>query len=287
MNNNRKIYFLYSLIFLLLEGLAVSVAYSEEIIYYSHFSGIYWQVWAMDKNGANNQKITDDTGDKRNPLRDNNQKLFYETNRGELYSRQLNTTVKNRLFKQVPYINGFDINSKGDKIAMAVFRTDTQDLSNIWLADLKKELKPKRITNQIGIVRSPKWHPKENKLLFTVYKRGETEDIYLLDLDTNETQLILNDTFNNIYASFLPDGQNIVFASDRNGHYDICLLEVNTNKVTILTSYKSLDTFPRFSKEGDYIFYVSNRTGILQIWRMNKDGSDKKQLTFGENPSKF
>jgi Tol biopolymer transport system component len=40
---------------------------------------------------------------------------------------------------------------------------------------------------------------------------------------------------------------------------------------------------PSMSPDGRYIFFTSNRNGASTIWRMDADGSNPKQMTFGAN----
>jgi TolB protein len=39
------------------------------------------------------------------------------------------------------------------------------------------------------------------------------------------------------------------------------------------------------SPDNRYVVFHSNRTGVFQIWRINRDGSSPKQLTFAESES--
>ena len=48
-----------------------------------------------------------------------------------------------------------------------------------------------------------------------------------------------------------------------------------------ITDSKGIDTRPCWSPDGSKIMFVSNRGGKLQLWVMNKDGSNPKQLTRG------
>jgi len=42
------------------------------------------------------------------------------------------------------------------------------------------------------------------------------------------------------------------------------------------------DRHPSFSPDGSQIVFFSNRTGIRQLWIMNADGSNQRQLTYFE-----
>ena len=44
------------------------------------------------------------------------------------------------------------------------------------------------------------------------------------------------------------------------------------------------NTWPTATNDGHYIVFTSHRTGTRQIWRMDTDGRNQKQLTHGEGP---
>jgi imidazolonepropionase-like amidohydrolase/Tol biopolymer transport system component len=71
------------------------------------------------------------------------------------------------------------------------------------------------------------------------------------------------------------DGKEIVF--DLLG--DIYIMPVAGGNATILSGGIAYDVQPRFSPNGKYISYTSDKTGADNIWIMNRDGSNKKQIT--------
>ncbi|WP_202621553.1 TolB family protein [Anaerocolumna sedimenticola] len=56
---------------------------------------------------------------------------------------------------------------------------------------------------------------------------------------------------------------------------------------TKLTDTHGLNDGPEYSPCGSYIWFNSVRTGLMQVWRMNADGSDQTQMTFDESNSWF
>lgn len=72
-----------------------------------------------------------------------------------------------------------------------------------------------------------------------------------------------------------PDGQEIVF--DLLG--DIYLLPISGGKARLVSGGLPYEIQPRFSPDGSRILFTSDRGGGDNIWIMNKDGSDQKQLT--------
>src|SRR5262245_38635712 len=55
-----------------------------------------------------------------------------------------------------------------------------------------------------------------------------------------------------------------------------------SNRVQLTANAGQDNTDPIISADGRHIVFTSNRTGAPQIWRMDIDGRNQKQLTFGE-----
>jgi Tol biopolymer transport system component len=72
-----------------------------------------------------------------------------------------------------------------------------------------------------------------------------------------------------------PDGKDIVF--DILG--DIYVMPISGGTAKLLTGGAAFDVQPRFSPNGRYISYTSDKSGGDNIWIMNRDGSNKRQIT--------
>jgi len=72
-----------------------------------------------------------------------------------------------------------------------------------------------------------------------------------------------------------PDGQEIVF--DLLG--DIYSMPFSGGVAKLISGGIAWDVQPRFSPNGKYISYTSDKSGGDNIWIMNRDGSNKKQVT--------
>jgi Tol biopolymer transport system component len=100
-------------------------------------------------------------------------------------------------------------------------------------------------------------------------------------------------------ATFSTDGRKIVFTSMRDGDLDIYTMNANGTNVKRLTTELGYDGGPFFSRDGkkivyrayhppaekdkaDYVSLLKQnliRPSTLEIWVMNADGSNKRQLT--------
>ena len=82
--------------------------------------------------------------------------------------------------------------------------------------------------------------------------------------------------------SWTAKGQ-IVFSSMAGKHLNISLIDPDGSNQKHLTVNTGDNYTPATSPDGRFIVFSSNRTGSFNIWRMNaEDGSDLKQLTFGD-----
>ena len=74
-----------------------------------------------------------------------------------------------------------------------------------------------------------------------------------------------------------PDGRRIVF--DLLGDIYVMPIEGGTSPATRLTSGPVFDMQPRFSPDGKRIAFTSDRDGLWNIWTMEADGKDAKQIS--------
>jgi len=79
-------------------------------------------------------------------------------------------------------------------------------------------------------------------------------------------------------CTWTPSGRVIYNVLD-NGKDLLYSTAVDTGNSTRLTSMDVEGDFADVSPDGRYILFLSNRSGSWQIWRMNADGTNAKQLT--------
>ena len=124
-------------------------------------------------------------------------------------------------------------------------------------------------------------------------------DIYLANDDGSDAVRLTDSPGYDAEATIATDGSKIVFTSVRDGDLDIYTMNPDGSEVTRLTDAPGYDGGPFFSADGSKIVYRAYhptdpaeledyrallrdgkiRPGRLEIWIMNADGSDKRQLT--------
>lgn len=92
-------------------------------------------------------------------------------------------------------------------------------------------------------------------------------DLKQITITTNET------TWSSLDVS--PDGKSIVF--DMLG--DIFMASINGGKATALTQDFAWNIHPAISPDGKKIAFISDRDGLSNLWVMDVDGSNLKQIT--------
>ncbi len=89
-------------------------------------------------------------------------------------------------------------------------------------------------------------------------------------------------------AAFPGTNGKIACATNRDGNFEIYTFNPNGTELepTRLTNNTFNDSRPRYRSDGRMIAFESNRSGASEIWVMNADGSNPRQLTFsGGNSS--
>jgi Tol biopolymer transport system component/sugar phosphate isomerase/epimerase len=82
-----------------------------------------------------------------------------------------------------------------------------------------------------------------------------------------------------------PDGTTLAYCAFRdpeNGG-DIYIIPAAGGNEVQLTHTKGLNDGPEYDPTGEHIWFNSVRTGLMQVWRMDKDGSHQTQMTFDED----
>ncbi|MCB0844017.1 MAG: PD40 domain-containing protein, partial [Bacteroidetes bacterium] len=113
-----------------------------------------------------------------------------------------------------------------------------------------------------------------NFLGFSLWAQKDKWDVSVPQGPHKEINFTTNEgTWMNLDVS--PDGKTIVF--DLLG--DIYTMPITGGKAKLISGGSSFEIQPRFSPDGKQILFTSDRGGGDNIWVMNVDGSEQKQLT--------
>lgn len=94
--------------------------------------------------------------------------------------------------------------------------------------------------------------------------------------------------FGDTEPALSPDGQFIVFVSQRAGGHKLFIMSADGSKPRPLTDGKSSGEYsPSFSPDGQWIVFSSSRGARYELWLIHPDGTDLTQLTSGPNGKNF
>jgi Tol biopolymer transport system component len=134
------------------------------------------------------------------------------------------------------------------------------------------------------------WSPDGRYIAFTSDNDGTFEelDIYLLDascIDRPEecgSSLVrlTKDQGWNWFADWSLDGEQILFASDREDSWEVHVMDDDGRNVTGLTDSGGGSSWPAgWLADGEHIVFSSDRDGDEEIYVMDDDGSNVVKLT--------
>ena len=84
------------------------------------------------------------------------------------------------------------------------------------------------------------------------------------------------------FPTLSPNGEEYVIRYPSWTQEDIVIFNRDGSNWRNLTNDKFRDRTPRWSPDGKKIAFTSDRSGKFQIWMINADGSDLRQITFSE-----
>lgn len=127
------------------------------------------------------------------------------------------------------------------------------------------------------------------KVVFTSYRvSGLNPEIYIANIDGSDTVRLTNTTSASAdqEPALRPDGQKVVFSSDRSGTSRIWTVNADGSSASAVNTGSATtvpESAPRFSPTGDRILFTSARSNTSQIWIMPAAGGAATQVTHEAN----
>jgi len=127
---------------------------------------------------------------------------------------------------------------------------------------------------------------KDGKSIIVVLNPNSNSDIYSINLQTKTLERLTKNPGIDTAPSIRPDGDYLLFVSDRAGSNEqIYLMYLPTKEIFRSTFTGSRNTNPVWSPDGSLIAFTSSRRGHDQIYIMDIYGENARALTKGPYPS--
>lgn len=143
------------------------------------------------------------------------------------------------------------------------------------------------------------WSPDGGRIAFEASMNAQS-DIYVLNLQSRETVNYTNDLYSDHEPAWSPDGQALVFHSDRGSHlelgrsqeenfsfvdhdygqHDLYLLTIGERRLRRLTVEERWDDqSARFGADVDRLLFISDRNGIYNLYEKDLETGAERPLT--------
>ncbi|MFO7946978.1 MAG: hypothetical protein R6V19_09190 [Armatimonadota bacterium] len=158
-----------------------------------------------------------------------------------------------------------DVSEDNTKI---VFVT-TQDTGNqqIAVADIDGSNREVILSEAGANLRWPVFNDDGTKIAFERRVIGDDQsDIWVCNADGSDPQELLGSDFDEGAPAWSPDGNTILFHSDRNGpYYDIWAMDADGTNGRAYTSTSRNDGYPIWSADGEDLAFIRDR----ELWKVN------------------
>jgi dipeptidyl aminopeptidase/acylaminoacyl peptidase len=197
---------------------------------------------------------------------------------GEMLSRVVKGSRSADYESLHSYVSGLSWSPDGESIA---FMSQSKGEDALRLVNVKKGETYANYKFDLDAMFSPSWGGENgNTIVFTGIRDGQN-DLYGFDLVSERLTQLTDDYYEDQEPAMSPDGEFVVFASDRPsayafdpvdiadlryGEYNLYTYHLETGALRALTTGPEAKRYPTWSPDGSKICFVSNYNGIDNLY---------------------
>lgn len=136
----------------------------------------------------------------------------------------------------------------------------------------------RRLTNHQAIDVTPTWSPNGTQIAFTSDRSGSPQ-IWVMGADGLNLRRLTYESYADRPTWSPPPYNEIAFASRTGPGYDIKVLELARGEVRQITFGEGTNESPAWAPNGRHMAFMSTRAGRSQIFTVDRDGRNLRQLT--------
>ena len=167
-----------------------------------------------------------------------------------------------------------------DKIAFATYFPQNDNYDIFIMNDDGSNME--NLTNTSSYEKFPQFSPDGSSIIYQGWQKGMMDIFFISLLDRNNINITRNIDYNDIIShgnAFSPDGEFIVFTSERDGNRNIYQMNFNGSQLKQLTTSVFNDYEPSFSPDGEFIVFTSERDGNKEIYLIEMRTEKIRNLT--------
>ena len=189
--------------------------------------------------------------------------------------KQKLTYIAGAIILLIGFLLALDIYGQASDVKHIAFTSRRTGNSDIYIMDLGGK-NIRNLTDHPAWDFAPTFSPNGRWMAYV-----SDRDIYLMNSRTKERHRLTEGRS----PDWSPDGEAIVFVSNRSGQPNIYKTDINGEEVQQLTNEASNGS-PSWSPDGQWIAFSSRRDGDIFSWiyLMTADGRRQRKLVQGRNP---
>ena len=142
-----------------------------------------------------------------------------------------------------------------------------------------KTLRSQKVGGFKGTTLAPNVNPKTpDRILLTAIVDGNS-DIHEFNIAENFAKKLTKSPAIDTTASYSPDGNSLVFVSDREGSQQLYTMNIETLSLTKISNGEGSYSKPMWSPDGRSIAFTKQKNGKFFVGTMNINGRGEKLLT--------
>jgi TolB protein len=129
--------------------------------------------------------------------------------------------------------------------------------------------------------------PSGKWIAFASTRNSEHAHIYLQRVNGSSVVQLTDDSADEAFPDFSPDGKTIAFCSTRGGSWNIYTMDTNGQGLVQVTNGQEQDVHPSFSPDGRQMVYSSlnPRSQRWELWVISPETNQKRMIGYGLFPS--
>jgi TolB protein len=136
----------------------------------------------------------------------------------------------------------------------------------------------RRLTNHPQIDTTPTWSPTGSQIAFTSDRSGSPA-IYVVGADGLGLRRISSDNYADRPTWSPPPFNEIAYAARTGPGYDIKVLNIASGEIRQITFGEGSNESPAWAPNGRHLAFTSTRSGRTQVFTVNRDGRNVRQIT--------